>query len=1184
MATDQQTRPASSAKFEAFVDQQLTKVKQRLRAIDLGSAALLLLAITLGYAAVMALFDLIVRGSSEWWVNNVRLGAFGIYLLAMAGGAYLLISRLMRRINPYYCAHQLEQTLPDAKNSVINWLDLREEHLPPAIRSSLGMKAAKDLKEADADQVADPKPTWFMGGIAGALFVVLVILFAVSPNQFGSLLARAFLPFRNISVANRATITLIRPTGDAEVPHNLRVEFVAEISGRFPKVNHPQAPTLWYRYGPSDPFVPTALEEDGNGQWTKTMAADQVQNGFWYKVTAADAETPVYQVTTRSLPEAKRFEVTYHYRPYRKLPDETIVFPNDFAVFPELRGERGTEVILVVRANQPVREGKLQVEFADTFKDVPGDRLADDPKAFRCKFTLERSGQYRVLFKTKSEESNSDRSAYRIDVRDDLPPAVVISKPGEDVSLAANGTLTVEGHAQDDFGVKSVALRLRVLEGEHKPTLAAQRFRPDKKFQFDTGAYPTKIDYLDVLALDQIKTEQGQAFPLTPGMILEYWLEATDNSDYPSAEGNVGRSLAYKIKIDPPKDEKKQKEERQQAQDKKNKHEKQQDQQHQKENKEEKDKAARNNTGQSAEQQRAEDLKKQLDEKTKDINEKLTQKEQEQTRGQGKGNEPDKAENKSNEGQKPEANQKDSPAGKEPQQAGDKKDDGGKNDGPKSAEAKGAGDQKQPNGSEQQQASEPKGPGNEKPQSSAKGGDGDNKSGGQPEQQPANAKAGPKDDPKQQPGEGKDQGQQGDMAKSAQGKDNGPKDDGKMNQGGQAKAAEGNKDAPQPQAKNDKNDKKDPKDQPGGEKGDTKPGGGEKLTQEKGQGGAKPDATASKNPPGADGTQKPAEAKPNEEPARKAKAKEGAGGSGTETQQGPPAQAKNQPMNPNAQKPEQQTQGSAKETPADQAKESANAKDENGQSPPREPTMKDLDRLKDQLANRDPKALKTAEELKRNLPESTDPQMSKAAEELLQGAAKALDEMAKKQDPNANPNVAGGNDQKPMGQAEDPMNVHGGNQPNPMVKKGDHPQKNQPGDSNAKNAARGGSGPDGQNVPDNSKPAEANENFANRVTNLQLEELKKRVTPDKLKLVGISDEEWQQHLKNAQAYQQLLQKLDRQPKNGPSQIRANSSQLQGGGPRQVKSQPGNNDPTSIGQPLAPPELREAQRLFTQKKQ
>src|SRR5262249_25532389 len=148
-------------------------------------------------------------------------------------------------------------------------------------------------------------------------------IFAMSPGQFGSLLARAFVPFRDINLASRTTINLIRPTGDITVPQNQRVEFLAQIEGRFPRVNHPQAPTLWYRYSPAEPFATLPLEEDGNGQWSAVMAADLVRTGFWYKLSAGDAETPTYQVSIRSQPAATRFEVTYRYRPYRKLADQT---------------------------------------------------------------------------------------------------------------------------------------------------------------------------------------------------------------------------------------------------------------------------------------------------------------------------------------------------------------------------------------------------------------------------------------------------------------------------------------------------------------------------------------------------------------------------------------------------------------------------------------------------------------------------------------------------------------------------------------------------------------------------------------------------------------------------------------------------------------------------------------------
>ena len=95
--------------------------------------------------------------------------------------------------------------------------------------------------------------------------------------------------------------------------------------------------------------------------------------------------------------------------------------------------------------------------------------------------------------------------------------------------------------------------------------------------------------------------------------------------------------------------------------------------------------------------------------------------------------------------------------------------------------------------------------------------------------------------------------------------------------------------------------------------------------------------------------------------------------------------------------------------------------------------------------------------------------------------------------------------------------------------------------------------------------------------------MKNRLTPEKRKLARSSDEEWQQYLKAAQNYQQSLQNLRVQPKNAQDRIRAHASQLKGGGPRQVTGQPGNGDPASIGQPLPPPDLREAQRLFTGQK-
>ena len=59
-------------------------------------------------------------------------------------------------------------------------------------------------------------------------------------------------------------------------------------------------------------------------------------------------ETPEYQVKVLSLPQAARFEVTYRYRPYRKLADDQVVFPNEQAVIPQIRDYRGTAGVMSV--------------------------------------------------------------------------------------------------------------------------------------------------------------------------------------------------------------------------------------------------------------------------------------------------------------------------------------------------------------------------------------------------------------------------------------------------------------------------------------------------------------------------------------------------------------------------------------------------------------------------------------------------------------------------------------------------------------------------------------------------------------------------------------------------------------------------------------------------------------------
>ena len=162
---------------------------------------------------------------------------------------------------------------------------------------------------------------------------------------------------------------------------------------------------------------------------------------------------------------------------------------------------------------------------------------------------------------------------YTIRVVQDMPPTVELNAPG-DTSLPANGMLQVDGTASDDYGVTKIALHMQVQDG---PTLQPRMYRGGMSFRQPDGRYPDSLEYKDFVELDKLKQASGLVFSPVPGMKIKYWLEATDNCEYPAPQ--VGRSKEFTIAIEPPqKDDAKRQQDRNQVQKDQQQHEQQQDQ------------------------------------------------------------------------------------------------------------------------------------------------------------------------------------------------------------------------------------------------------------------------------------------------------------------------------------------------------------------------------------------------------------------------------------------------------------------------------------------------------------------------------------------------------------------------------------------------------------------------------
>jgi hypothetical protein len=557
MSTTSRAKPVAAQKYEAFVDGQVTRAQRRIRLLDVAASGLGLVMATLAYALVMAVLDR--------WLHlsvTVRQVAFIVYLAAAAAYiAFRVIQPLSRRINPYYAALQVEHVLPGAKNSVINWLDLRDRDLPAAIRGAVTHRAARDLARADLDQAISARRAGWLGGFVAGLFLALLVLFFQGPPQFFSLMGRAFAPFVDSPLATRTRLTIVQPEGgDVTVPVGHGVTFVVEVDGRVPDSHKPDALRFLFHYQPAEPCQERQLEQgDSNRLWTVTLPAYDVHNGFVYKFAGGDAETPEHQVRVRSTPLLTDFQATYHFRPYLNRADATTRDPN-------LEGLRGTEVTLLAHANRAVQSGRMDV---DGDSPIVAERVAGDPRGLRFRLVLDKDGSYRIWFTSTEGERNTEPMPYAIHVLPDRPPVVELTKPGEDVSLPANGVLRLEGSATDDFGVTGLTLRMMV------DTLQARPYRKGKSFKLEGGGYPLRIDYKDFVELDKVRLRDGQS--LQPGMVIKYWLEATDNCDYPSP--NVSKTRQYEVRITEPQDVGNQQQVRQQAGKEQRQHEERQDQQ-----------------------------------------------------------------------------------------------------------------------------------------------------------------------------------------------------------------------------------------------------------------------------------------------------------------------------------------------------------------------------------------------------------------------------------------------------------------------------------------------------------------------------------------------------------------------------------------------------------------------------
>lgn len=484
----------------------------------------------------------------HWIVDLGLLGRWALFALLLVFVSVFSVFRvvpvLLHRINPLYAARAIEEGTPSLKNSLINFLQLRDrrEGVHQMVYRVVERQAASGLAGVPADVAVDRSRMIRMGCVLAAVLTIAACYKILSPKDPFQSVARIASPWTEMARPTRVEILDVQP-GDVTVFHGQTVEITAVIRGGAEDRN--------VLFGTLDgQFVDRAvpLEADDRGaafRATLPPSAEGVEQDLVYRVVAGDATSPEYTIRVSAAPTIRVERLEYEYPEYTRQEPTTVINTGD------LEAIEGTRVTIRARANQPIRSAHLEMSRSGV--DVPPRDLVrlplevEEDRAWRTivlRMDEDRVRQqfesYHIQFVTQSGHANEDPIRHQVRVLADLPPEVEILTPTKTrIQVPVDRSQQIEVRGLDpDFGLARIDLELSAGE---------QRLPTPNLFQDPAGWLGQKV-----VRYSFVPSELG----LAVGDRVEYWAVVEDNrqDSQGRAEPNRVRTRSYQIEVAPPRD------------------------------------------------------------------------------------------------------------------------------------------------------------------------------------------------------------------------------------------------------------------------------------------------------------------------------------------------------------------------------------------------------------------------------------------------------------------------------------------------------------------------------------------------------------------------------------------------------------------------------------------------------
>lgn len=527
-----ENRNGQYAKFDEYVDYQVSRTGSHIKANDLLTTAVGIATIFLGYLLIFILCDhWLIKGGFGHLARLIMLA--GVILASLGWAVWKLVIPYFKKVTRLYSAHALEQTSDEMQGALLNLIDLQKSgrKVNPEIISSLEKRAALTLSQTDTDHAVDRRPLMRLS--YGLLFVVAILCFYAlfSPKQIWPSLSAAMSFSSQREFATQTQISSVTP-GNTEVLAGSQLEVVVDLRGEVP-----ENVTLYYTSSDqgrvNEPIKLRALD-DTLKQFQGLIVGVNgrgIRQNLTYHIEAGDAVSDEYQVSVIQPPSATVHAVRYDYPDYMELA--AVEQPGG-----AIDAYEGTQVTLDATTNMPI--SSFEVLFSDE------EDSASPLEEFQIKKTINKNSitaawklklradgtfpkYYQIKCRNEAGQTTLSPTVYPLMIRRDLPPEISLLAPRQDLKVPSNGTVPISVVAEDpDFKLRYLNLRVE-----------KQQIRILDKTLFEGERKSVGINY--DLALEPLR--------LTPGDTVYFWIEARDNK-HPS--GNRKNTPKIKIEITEP--------------------------------------------------------------------------------------------------------------------------------------------------------------------------------------------------------------------------------------------------------------------------------------------------------------------------------------------------------------------------------------------------------------------------------------------------------------------------------------------------------------------------------------------------------------------------------------------------------------------------------------------------------